>query len=650
MNYANIPPDRLTVGDQNLSAKVGQADQVIPGGGPDHTFSLGAAAAAVQLPQADVVHHTRPGLFDELPRELLTDAHRTLEAWPHAGDRMMLAPLLPVSLQAQRVAFALLWHGWSSIPSRDRLCDFTQIANVSNISKAIKELEVSGIMSRRQRTDSGRGYTGNRYTFRGLVVCQYLVRCCHPPLAAAAQAILDYHAVVNEAETSRGVRETPRATDVPVEAETSRGVRETPRATDVPVEAETSRGVRETPRATDVPVEAETSRGVRETPRATDVPVEAETSRGVRETPRATDVPVEAETSRGVRETPRATDVPVETETSRGVRGTSRDSPGGRDFIARSVRHTPPGVYVVHHNHDDDLIDKKKNLLNQSDQSINRGVRGLQDTPRGPGPDEGRGVPPTPRGDGGDICVACGSADFNGQVCAACGVLPAEADATLRWPAWYREFATRLPAKNVPDWEDVEHDRLAAGWSDAVLKEAAAKYERSYGEQRVSAPSSLFRRIADGVADELARSRSGRGGRGVVRESGGASEAVPAASEPVPVDPAVCTCEEIAVATAPPDPDAQGKWAACLELLRQELPAPTFETWLEGSEGLRYQADDLVVRVPSVFTVVWLEQRMYQSILRCVRNCCSPTCDVHFESPSTLSCKLHGPVEPVEPS
>ena len=607
MNYANIPSDRLTVGDQNLSAKVGQADQVVPGGGPDHTFSLGAAAAGVQLPQADVVHHTRPGLFDELPRELLTDAHRTLEAWPHAGDRMMLAPLLPVSLQAQRVAFALLWHGWSSIPSRDRLCDFTQIANVSNISKAIKELEVSGIMSRRQRTDSGRGYTGNRYTFRGLVVCQYLVRCCHPPLAAAAQAILDYHAGLDEAEDSRGVRETPRATDGPVKAEDSRGVRETPRATDGPVKAEDSRGVRETPRATDGPVEAEDFRDVRETPRATEVE-------------------------------------------SRGVRHTPRGSPCENDLIARGVRETPPGVYVVHHNHDDDVIDKKKNLLNQSDQSINPGVWGVQDTPRGLGPEEGRGIPPTRRGDGGDVCSACGSADFNGQVCAACCVLPAEPDATLRWPAWYREFAVRLPAKNVPDWQDVDQDRLAAGWSDDVLRETAARYERSYSGQRVSAPSSLFRSIASGVVSELARPRHGRGGPGGVREPRGSSEAGPAASESGLVAPAVCTCEELAAAAAPADPEAQGKWAACLELLRQELPTSTFETWLEGSEGLRYQVDDLVVRVASVFTVAWLEQRMYQTILRAVRNYCGSGCDVHFESTVCPPCQIHGGVEPAEPS
>ena len=204
-----------------------------------------------QLAEPDIVHQTRPGLFDEMPSHLLTDAHRTLEAWPHAGDRMMLPPLLPVSLQAQRVASGLLWHGWSSIPSRERLSAFTQISDLSNISKALTELQNAGILSKRPRTDSGRGYAGNRYTFCGLVICQFLVNCCHPPLAATAQAILDYHAALNEAENSRGVCDTPRATEDVAEGENSRGVRDTPRATEDVADGENSRGVGDTPRATE---------------------------------------------------------------------------------------------------------------------------------------------------------------------------------------------------------------------------------------------------------------------------------------------------------------------------------------------------------------------------------------------------------------
>ena len=39
-------------------------------------------------------------------------------------------------------------------------------------------------------------------------------------------------------------------------------------------------------------------------------------------------------------------------------------------------------------------------------------------------------------------------------------------------------------------------------------------------------------------------------------------------------------------------------------------------TWLKETEGLRCDGDNLVVQVPSAFTVAWLEQRMYQTILR----------------------------------
>ena len=537
-----------------------------------------------QLAEPDIVHQTRPGLFDEMPSHLLTDAHRTLEAWPHAGDRMMLPPLLPVSLQAQRVASGLLWHGWSSIPSRERLSAFTQISDLSNISKALTELQNAGILSKRPRTDSGRGYAGNRYTFCGLVICQFLVNCCHPPLAATAQAILDYHAALNEAENSRGVCDTPRATEDVAEGENSRGVRDTPRATESQADGENTRRVGDTPRPTE--------------------------------------------------------------NKSRGVRGTLRDSRGESEFVARRVRGTPPGGYDIPYNHDDDLIDKEKNNLIQSIQSINEGSRGVRDTPRGMAPGEGRSVSPTSRGDPEDVCSACGSDEFNGEVCSACGVQSALPDSALAWPGWYRDFASRLPPQNVPDWQDVDQDRQVSGWSHDILRESATRYERRYAGERVSSPLALFRTIAESVASERLRSRRGRGGSaGGARHSGGPRDPGRSLSEQsVSAEAQVlCTCAEIAAAAAAvPDPEAQAMWAKTLEALAPELAPTSFDAWLKDSEGVRRDGGNLVVRVASVFTIAWIEDRAYQSIIRALRDCCGPAWDVNFEVSAQAICRVHG--------
>ena len=96
---------------------------------------------------------------------------------------------------------------------------------------------------------------------------------------------------------------------------------------------------------------------------------------------------------------------------------------------------------------------------------------------------------------------------------------------------------------------------------------------------------------------------------------------------PVPeVEAAVsCTCEAVALAMldaeAEPSPEAQAMWAGTLEILREALPGTTFDTWLKETAGLRCDEQLLVVKVPSVYTVAWLEQRMYQTILRALRDC-----------------------------
>ena len=114
---------------------------------------------------------------------------------------------------------------------------------------------------------------------------------------------------------------------------------------------------------------------------------------------------------------------------------------------------------------------------------------------------------------------------------------------------------------------------------------------------------------------------------------------------PVPeFEPQVpCRCEDVAAAVdALPSPEAQAMWAPVLESLAKESPRTTFDTWLKDTAGLRFEGHELVVRVPSVFTVAWLEQRMYQTILRAMRACSGDQWDVRFEASEAVVCPVHG--------
>ena len=79
------------------------------------------------------------------------------------------------------------------------------------------------------------------------------------------------------------------------------------------------------------------------------------------------------------------------------------------------------------------------------------------------------------------------------------------------------------------------------------------------------------------------------------------------------------------------DRSAQDTWIATLGQLEMELPRTTFDTWLKETEGLAFEGMDLLVQVPSVFTIAWLEQRMYQTILRALRQSSGELLDVRFQ-------------------
>ncbi len=83
--------------------------------------------------------------------------------------------------------------------------------------------------------------------------------------------------------------------------------------------------------------------------------------------------------------------------------------------------------------------------------------------------------------------------------------------------------------------------------------------------------------------------------------------------------------------TALTDRSAHDTWTATLGQLEMELPRTTFDTWLRDTEGLAFEGPDLLVQVPSAFTIAWLEQRMYQTILRALRQSSGDMLDVRFQ-------------------
>ena len=82
--------------------------------------------------------------------------------------------------------------------------------------------------------------------------------------------------------------------------------------------------------------------------------------------------------------------------------------------------------------------------------------------------------------------------------------------------------------------------------------------------------------------------------------------------------------------TTPGAAEARTLWANTLDLLKQELPRATFETWLRPTEGHSVQGNDLTVLVASPHDAEWLEQRVYQTILRKLRQGSDQKLDVRF--------------------
>ena len=66
---------------------------------------------------------------------------------------------------------------------------------------------------------------------------------------------------------------------------------------------------------------------------------------------------------------------------------------------------------------------------------------------------------------------------------------------------------------------------------------------------------------------------------------------------------------------ADPDPEAERIWQAVLERMREELPRPTYETWVKPTQGLAIEGETFTVLTPTPFSAEWLERRMYRALM-----------------------------------
>jgi chromosomal replication initiator protein len=79
------------------------------------------------------------------------------------------------------------------------------------------------------------------------------------------------------------------------------------------------------------------------------------------------------------------------------------------------------------------------------------------------------------------------------------------------------------------------------------------------------------------------------------------------------------------------DRPPQRLWESTLGQLELQVTRPNFETWLRGTEGLRYQDRAIVVGVRSDFALEWLRTRMSAAISRTVSQVAGAALAVEFE-------------------
>ncbi len=79
------------------------------------------------------------------------------------------------------------------------------------------------------------------------------------------------------------------------------------------------------------------------------------------------------------------------------------------------------------------------------------------------------------------------------------------------------------------------------------------------------------------------------------------------------------------------DRSPQALWETALGQLELQVTRPNFETWLRNTVGLQIESGELIVGVPSDFTIEWLRSRMHSLICRTVSQLTGGDTSVSFQ-------------------
>ncbi|MBM3139926.1 MAG: chromosomal replication initiator protein DnaA [Candidatus Rokubacteria bacterium] len=79
------------------------------------------------------------------------------------------------------------------------------------------------------------------------------------------------------------------------------------------------------------------------------------------------------------------------------------------------------------------------------------------------------------------------------------------------------------------------------------------------------------------------------------------------------------------------DTDADALWIAALRDLSHQVSRANYETWLEGTEGVRLDGDTLVIGTRSEFVTEWLQKRLRPAIIRTLTDLAGRQLAIAFE-------------------
>ena len=78
------------------------------------------------------------------------------------------------------------------------------------------------------------------------------------------------------------------------------------------------------------------------------------------------------------------------------------------------------------------------------------------------------------------------------------------------------------------------------------------------------------------------------------------------------------------------DPEAEALWEKVKADLALQVSSSVYKTWIGGTTGHRFENELLLVTTGTMFSIEWLERRMYQTIVANIRRVVGDSADVKF--------------------